>query len=249
MASSSRCPGPDVTVLLEVEGLTKAYGGSVVVDDLSFSVGTGEAVGLVGPNGAGKTTTLDLITGTVPPTRGSIRLAGADVTEVAARHRTAAGLARTFQIPRPFGQMTVYENVLVAATFGTHGGDPEARSVTALARTGLDDVADRPAGSLPLLRRKRLELARALATEPKLLLLDEIAGGLTEAEVHELVATIRDLHADGTTIVWIEHIVHALLAVVSRIVAIDLGRKLVEGPAAEVMASDEVRGVYLGVEA
>lgn len=233
--------------LLEVEGVTKAFGASTVVDDLSFAVEAGTAVGLVGPNGAGKTTTLDLITGIQAPTRGTVRLDGTDVTKEPARARTGRGLARTFQIPRPFGAMSVYENVLVAASFGSRMPDPAARSVDALVRTGLVDVADRPAGSLPLLRRKRLELARALATEPRLLLLDEIAGGLTEAEVDELVETIQAINADGVAIVWIEHIVQALLKVVTHIVAIDLGRKLIEGPAAEVMASDEVRGVYLGV--
>lgn len=237
-----------MVALLEVDGLTKAYGASVVVDDLSFTVVEGEALGLVGPNGAGKTTTIDLITGVRRATRGSVRLAGVDLFEVPARERTRLGLARTFQIPRPFGQMTVYENVLLAATFGTVHDDVQRRSVEAIARTGLVDVADRRAGGLPLLWRKRLELARALATAPQLLLLDEIAGGLTEAEVLELIDTVKELHADGMTILWVEHIVHALLRVVSRIVAMDAGRKLIEGPAEAVMGSRAVRSVYFGLD-
>jgi branched-chain amino acid transport system ATP-binding protein len=157
----------------------------------------------------------------------------------------------THQVPRPFVGMTVYENVLVGATFGRGAGDGDAHqaSLEALAAVELTGRANRLAGTLPLLELKRLELARALATGPRVLLLDEIAGGLTEAEVHQLVATIRRLREAGVSIVWIEHIVHALLSVVDRIVAINFGRKLIEGDPRMVMASPEVRDVYLGSEA
>lgn len=240
-----------MTVLLEASRLTKVYGATPVVEDLSFQVAAGEALGVVGPNGAGKTTTLNLVSGGVPASSGTVRFDGEDVTRLAARERTHRGMARTYQTPRPFGGMTVFENALVAADHGraSRDGDPVARAVAALEQTGLLDAANRRASELPLLRRKRLELARALATRPRLLLLDEIAGGLTEAEVRELVASIRDLRQAEITIVWIEHIVHALLSVVDTILAIDFGRKLIAGPAHQVMRSAEVRRVYLGLSA
>jgi branched-chain amino acid transport system ATP-binding protein len=194
---------------------------------------------------------LHLAAGQLRPDAGRVRLAGQDVTGLPARARCQLGLARTFQVPQPFSGMTVYENVLVGATFGGAGADGDAHgaSLEALELAGLTADANRVAGSLTLLERKRLELARALATGPRVLLLDEVAGGLTEPEVHQLVATIRRVRDAGASIVWIEHIVHALLSVVDRIVAINFGRKLIEGDPRGVMASPEVRDVYLGVEA
>lgn len=240
-----------MTALLEVTGLTKSFG-VTVVDELSLSVEAGDAVGIVGPNGAGKTTTLNLIAGDLAPDSGSVRFLGEDITALSADRRCRAGIARTSQIPRPFEGMSVFENVLVGAT---HGGRQRRResdavevAVAALERSGMLADANTRAGALPLLKRKRLELARALSTEPTILLLDEIAGGLIEGEVLELVETIKEIRADGVTIVWIEHIVHALLAVVDRIMAMSFGRKIAEGDPAEVMASPEVQEVYLGVE-
>ncbi len=236
--------------LLEVAGVDKSFGVKVV-DDLSVEVREGDALGIVGPNGAGKTTLLNLIAGDLSCDRGSIRIAGADVTRTSADWRCRHGLARTSQIPRPFEGMTVFENVLVGAVFGAGVPMSETNAtplaVEALERTRLLASANTTAGAVPLLGRKRMELARALATRPKILLLDEIAGGLTEAEVLELVDTVRDIHASGVTIVWIEHIVHALLAVVGRIMAMSFGVKIAEGDPAEVMASPEVQEVYLGV--
>jgi branched-chain amino acid transport system ATP-binding protein len=234
--------------LVEVVGLTKSFG-TPVIDELSFAVGEGEAVGIVGPNGAGKTTLLHLIAGELHPDSGQILFDGRDVTRLRPDVRARAGIARTAQIPRPFEGLTVFENVLVGATFGSREPRRAAtgRAVDALERAGMLAQANVPAASLALLDRKRLELARALATKPKLLLLDEIAGGLTEAEVHELIAKIREIHAEGVTIVWIEHIVHALLAVVQRIMAMSFGRKIAEGEPREVMSSAAVREVYLGV--
>ena len=169
-----------------------------------------------------------------------------------ARHRCLLGIARTYQVPQPFSGMSVFENALVGATFGSPGGsDAKAAelAVSALRRTGLLGQANRLAGSLTLLERKRLELARALATGPRVLLLDEIAGGLTEPEVRELVATVRELRASGVSVLWIEHIVHALVSVVDRLIAVNFGRKLIEGRPDAVLVSPEVRDVYLGAEA
>ena len=240
-----------MAALLEVVGLTKAFGVKVV-DDLSLTVDHGDAVGIVGPNGAGKTTTLNLIAGDLSPDSGSVTFEGIEVTRTGADRRCRAGIARTSQIPRPFEQMSVFENVLTGAVFGA--GAPLAPdavldiAVDSLRRSGMIGVANTRAGELPLLGRKRLELARALATQPKVLLLDEIAGGLVEGEVVELVETIRQIRADGVTIVWIEHIVHALMAVVDRIMAMSFGQKIAEGDPTTVMNSPQVQEVYMGVE-
>jgi branched-chain amino acid transport system ATP-binding protein len=237
-----------VAALLELEGLSKSYGALKVIDDLDVHLDEGEALGVVGPNGAGKTTMLHLAAGQLRPDAGRVRLDGRDVTGLPARARCQLGLARTYQVPQPFTGMTVYENVLVGATFG---GDrePHTAALEALELAELTAKANRLAGSLTLLERKRLELARALATGPRVLLLDEVAGGLTEPEIHQLVATVRQVRRAGVSIVWIEHIVHALLSVADRIVAINFGRKLIEGDPHTVMASPEVRDVYLGAEA
>ncbi len=234
--------------LIEVEGLEKSFG-VPVIDHLSFVVEPGEALGIVGPNGAGKTTLINLIAGELSPDAGRIVYDGHDITRARPDVRARAGIARTAQVPRPFEGLSVFENVLVGATFGTSEPRRAAtdRAVAALEQAGMIDKANRAAASLGLLDRKRLELARALATQPKVLLLDEIAGGLTEAEVHELIDRIREIHAGGVTIVWIEHIVHALLAVVERIMAMSFGRKIADGEPREVMASASVREVYLGV--
>ena len=237
-----------MAALLELEGLSKSFGALKVIDGLDVRLDDGEALGVVGPNGAGKTTMLHLAAGQLRPDAGRVRLAGRDVTGLPARARCQLGLARTYQVPQPFSGMTVYENVLVGATFGGPQ-EPHEAALRALEVAELTGYANRLAGSLTLLERKRLELARALATGPRVLLLDEVAGGLTEPEVHQLVATIGRVREAGVSIVWIEHIVHALLSLVDRIVAINFGRKLIEGEPRAVMASPEVRDVYLGVEA
>jgi branched-chain amino acid transport system ATP-binding protein len=237
-----------LAALLELDGLSKSFGALKVIDDLDVHLDDGEALGVVGPNGAGKTTMLHLAAGQLRPDAGRVRLGGRDITALPARTRCQLGLARTYQVPQPFTGMTVYENVLVGATFGgTSEAHPAALAALELAE--LTPKANRLAGSLTLLERKRLELARALATGPRVLLLDEVAGGLTEPEVHQLVATIGRVRQAGVSIVWIEHIVHALLSVADRIVAINFGRKLIEGDPHTVMASPEVRDVYLGAEA
>jgi len=238
-------------MLLEVRNLSKSFGSLVVLDDLSFELEEGVAFGIVGPNGAGKTTLLNVVAGDIRPTRGTVALDGRDVTRLASHRRCRLGIGRTSQVPRPFEGLTVFENVLVGANHGAAGRlttTPEHAAMAALERVDLLLKSNVPAAQLTLLERKRLELARALAVQPRLLLLDEIAGGLTEAEVDELVTTIKEIRASGVTIVWIEHIVHALLRVVDRILAIDYGRKLIEGEPDAVMNSVEVREVYLGAE-
>src|SRR5579872_1629490 len=235
-------------MLLDVAGLRKSFGSIVVADGLDLAVASGEAVGIIGPNGAGKTTLFNLIAGSLSPNAGSIRFDGHDLAAVSAQGRCRFGLGRTRQIPQPFEKLTVFENLLVGAVHARARTEREAAQSCGeiLERLGLFKRANTLAGSLSLLDRKRLEMARALATQPRLLLLDEIAGGLTEGECQELVAAIRKIHAGGTTIIWIEHIVHALLAVVSRLVVLNFGRLIAQGDPREVMDSAQVRAIYLG---
>ena len=236
------------TVVLETQAVKKSFGGVQVIDDLSMQLFDGEALGIVGPNGAGKTTLFNMITGVHRVDSGRVVFKGRDITHLSRHARCRAGIGRTFQIPKPFSDMSVFENVLVCATYGRGQNERVSyqRCVEALELTQLTDKANQPAGKLTLLNRKRLELARALAGDPSVLLLDEIAGGLTEAEVEDLILTVRALHAEGYSIIWIEHIVHALLATVDRIFAISGGRKLIEGDPSEVMCSEEVQACYMG---
>jgi branched-chain amino acid transport system ATP-binding protein len=237
-----------LTVVLEAKNLTKSYGGVRVVDDLSVSLVQGEALGVVGPNGAGKTTMINLLTGIVHPDVGSVVFAGRDISRSSPDERCHLGLGRTYQIPKPFEGMTVFENVLVGGAYGRGRSEKASYELCAraLERTGMLQRANVLGESLSLLERKRLELARALAIEPKVLLLDEIAGGLTEHEVQSLIDTIKQLRAQGIGIIWIEHIVHALLAVVDRLMAIDFGKLIAEGDPTTVINSPEVRDVYMG---
>ncbi len=238
-------------MLLELQGVSKSYGSVVVADNIDLSVQAGEALGIVGPNGAGKTSLFNLIAGGVSPAAGTIRLDGKDITRARPHQRCIAGIGRSYQIPQPFETLTVFENLLVGAVYGRGQNERDVTDACGeiLELTHLLPRANVPAGSLTLLERKRLEMARALATGPRLLLLDEIAGGLTEGECLELVGTIRSIHAGGTTIVWIEHVVHALLAVVGRLVVLNFGRKIAEGDPRTVMNSPEVRQIYMGIEA
>jgi branched-chain amino acid transport system ATP-binding protein len=238
-------------MLLELQGVSKSFGSVVAAEKVDLSVQAGEAIGIIGPNGAGKTTLFNLIAGGVTPDAGTIRLDGKDVTRERPHQRCIAGIGRSYQIPQPFENLTVFENLLVGAVYGR--GQHERDVVDACGRildeTHLLPRANVPAGRLTLLERKRLEMARALATGPRLLLLDEIAGGLTEGECLELVATIQSIHAGGTSIVWIEHVVHALLAVVGRLMVLNFGRKIAEGHPRTVMNSPEVRQIYMGIDA
>lgn len=236
--------------ILALKNVSKSFGALKVTDDVSFEVAEGEALGIIGPNGAGKSTLFNLVTGNLRPDAGHIYFAGTEVTRTPAMRRCLMGIGRSFQIPQPFAKLTVFESLLVAGAYGRGLSEAEvtARAVEVLDQTGLAARANAPAGSLTLLERKRLELARAMATEPRLLLLDEIAGGLTEAECQSLIGTIRTLHAAGVTIVWIEHVLHALTSVVSRLLVLDFGKVIGVGEPDAIMASDAVREIYLGIE-
>jgi branched-chain amino acid transport system ATP-binding protein len=230
--------------------VTKRFGRVVITEHLSFTVGPGDVVGIVGPNGAGKTSLFGLISGDLAPAAGEVRFAGKPVTKLDAAARCRLGIGRTYQVPRPFGDMTVFENLLVAAQQGAglRRRASYAAAVRALDRTGMSGQANVPAERLGLLQRKRLELARALATQPTLLLLDEVAGGLTDPEVAELVEIVRGVNADGIAVIWIEHVVRALTAVVSRLICLSGGRFVGDGEPATVLAEPAVREVFLGSE-
>ncbi len=237
--------------ILAFEKISKRFGAVVVARDLDLALAEGEALGIIGPNGAGKTTLFGIASGTVAPDAGRVLLAGADVTGLAPERRCRLGIGRSFQIPQPFSGMTVFENLVVAAAFGGGRGEREVypRCVELVGRCGLADKANRRAGTLTLLDRKRLELARALATEPRVLLLDEVAGGLTEHECAALVDLIRDIRRSGVSIVWIEHVVHALVALVDRLVVLHGGGFIGAGDPRTVIASPAVREIYMGIPA
>jgi len=238
---------PDILVTTD---LTKDFGRLRAVDQLSFEVKEGEILGMMGPNGAGKTTVFNLLTGVYRPDRGVIRFDGRDITNEAPPKRCRWGIGRTYQIPRPFEKMTVYENMLVGAVHGGRLTEKGARVGIheTLELTSLSSKKDDFAGTLPLLDRKRLELGRALATNPTLLLIDEVAGGLTEAEVEQILKIVKKIQEGGVTIVWIEHILMMMSEGVDRLLVIAEGRKLLSGDPKEVMDSREVLEAYLGVE-
>lgn len=237
-------------MILSVSNLSKSFGAVKVADDICFDVAEGEAVGILGPNGAGKTSLFNLLTGALKPDSGVITFQQKDITRDSAANRCQNGIARSFQIPQPFIGMTVFENCLVAATHaaGERGKSAEQSVISVLEQTGLIEKANIYAGKLTLLDRKRLEMARALSAKPSLLLLDEIAGGLTDAECQELIDSIKRVQSNGTTIIWIEHVVHALLAVVQRLIVIDFGKLIADGEPQPTIESDAVKQVYLGVD-
>ena len=234
--------------LLQLEGVSKRFGQVVVADGITFQLEAGASVGVVGPNGAGKTSMFAIISGDIKADSGVLRLADQDLHRVSTPQRCRLGIGRTYKIPQPFEHMTVFENALLAAQQGARrrGRESYEAAYRALERAGLAASANRPAGSLALLHRKRLELARALATNPRILLLDEIAGGLTDAEVVELSDVIRTLQGEGIAILWIEHVVRALLSTVDRLLCLANGALVADGDPHEVLASDAVRRVYLG---
>jgi branched-chain amino acid transport system ATP-binding protein len=236
--------------LLVVEKLCKSFGAVKVADDFSFSLEEGETLGIIGPNGAGKTSIFNLINGNLRPASGHIYFRDKEISHTSPSQRCRAGIGRTYQIPQPFSKMTVLENCLVSSTFGSGRSERHSydQCASVLKRTGLLKKANVLAGTLTLLDRKTLELARALCSSPKLLLLDEIAGGLTEHEAQELIEIIREIHTTGAAIIWVEHIVHALVAAVSRLIVINFGVKAMDGNPTEVVNSAEVKRIYMGIE-
>jgi branched-chain amino acid transport system ATP-binding protein len=238
-------------VILKLDNLARSFGSLKAVDGVELEVARGEALGIIGPNGAGKTTLFGIASGTLQPDAGRVVFAGVDITRLAPERRCRMGIGRSFQIPQPFNGMSVFENLVVAAAFGSGHGEREVypRCVELIAQCGLADKANRPAGTLTLLDRKRLELARALATQPRVLLLDEVAGGLTEHECVALVELIRAIRRRGVSLIWIEHVVHALTATVDRLVVLHGGTFIGAGDPKTVIASPAVREIYMGIPA
>lgn len=234
--------------MLRVENVSKNYGSKTIVSQVSFDVGASECLGIIGPNGAGKTTLFNVLDGTVSLNGGSLYLDGTDITKMGQHARARAGIGRAYQVPRTFVGLTVYENVMAGVTHGPRlrGAQARARTLDILSTVGLDEKRNAIAGGLSLIDRKRLELAKSMSVGTKLLLLDEIAGGLTEPEVHGLVEIVKKLNADHA-IIWIEHIAHALMAAADRLLVLHFGEKLAEGPPAEVMESALVQEIYLGI--
>src|SRR5215510_13923466 len=237
--------------ILSLEKISKRFGAIVIADQLDLALTEGEALGIIGPNGAGKSTLFVIMTGTVATDAGRGLLDGADITRLPPPRRCTIGIARSFQIPQPFGGMTVFENLVVAAAFGgrSREQDAYARCMELLDQCGLADKANRYAGALTLIDRKRLELARALATSPRVLLLDEVAGGLTEHECVALVDLIKAVRASGVSIIWIEHVVHALIAVVDRLLVLHGGAFIAAGDPHTVIRSPGVQDIYMGIPA
>jgi branched-chain amino acid transport system ATP-binding protein len=237
--------------LLSVEGLVKRFAGFVALSEIRLDVAPGERLGLIGPNGSGKTTLINCISGLLRPEQGRITYDGRAITRLAAFQRTRMGIARSFQIPRPFRSMTVFENLMVPLDYVAHrgqlrdaGAEAEAREL--LAQMGLADKADAFAHSLTQVDLRKLELARALAARPKLLISDEAMAGLSSAEIEEVLALLWRLNATGITVIMIEHIMSAVMRFSERVICLDAGKIICEGTPAEMVANPEVRRAYLG---
>ncbi|MBV1697438.1 MAG: ABC transporter ATP-binding protein [Hyphomicrobiales bacterium] len=236
--------------ILALDKVSKHFGAIVIADGIDLALSEGEALGIIGPNGAGKTTLFGIVSGTVAPDSGRVLYAGRDITHISPAQRCTIGIGRSFQVPLPFAGMSVFENLVVAAAFGGRRREREVYQgcMDILDRCGLGEKANRRAGSLTLIDRKRLELARALATDPRVLLLDEVAGGLTERECHVLIGLIADIRRSGVSIIWIEHVVHALLASVDRLLVLHNGAFIAAGDPHTVIKSPAVMEIYMGIE-
>lgn len=233
--------------ILSLNAISKRFGGVVALKNVSLDVAENEIVGLMGPNGAGKTTLLNTIAGTFPPDSGTIQFKGSDITRHSDHKSCKLGIARTYQIPRPFVSLSVKDNLRVASVFGKHCGAkgmPDFANI--LEMTGLEDMENQLAGDLPILSLKKLELARALACDPKLILLDEIAAGLIESEIPKILETIAEIRAMGTTIIVVEHIMKVMMKAADRIVVLDKGTILCSGTSHEVLNDSRVVECYFG---
>ena len=234
--------------MLEVQGVTVDFHGLRAVDDVSFRVDESQVFGLIGPNGAGKTTLFNTVSGMVRTSAGSVRFQGRDLARLDPADRSRLGIGRTFQIVKPFGGLSVLDNVLVGAlTRGQSVAEARRTAEATLERLNMKRLANVRAADLPLALRKRLEVARALATGPELLLLDEFMGGLNPTEVNETLALIRSLHADGLTFLIIEHNMNAIMQIAETVLVLNQGRIIAEGPPAAVTRDPQVIAVYLGV--
>ena len=240
-----------MTALLTLDGVSRRFGGLNAVDGVSLTIDQGEIVGLIGPNGAGKTTLINLITGVYPATSGRVRFENHDITRMKPYQIARLGLARTFQIVQPFPRMTVVENVAAGALFCGHAGNVrEAETIARehLAFTGLDDLADRPAASLTLARRKRLELAKSLAMRPRLLMLDEVNAGLNPTEIEEALGIIRKIAEQGVTIIVIEHVMKVVLSISHRVAVLHHGQLIAQGEPRAIISDKSVIEAYLGAK-
>jgi branched-chain amino acid transport system ATP-binding protein len=237
--------------ILALDKICKRFGAIVIADKIDLALAEGESLGIIGPNGAGKTTLFGIISGTVAPDCGRVLYAGRDITHSPPAQRCIMGIGRSFQIPLPFAGMSVFENLVVAAAFGGRRREREVYDacMQILDRCGLADKANRRSGSLTLIDRRRLELARALATDPHVLLLDEVAGGLTEHECHGLIGLIGEIRRGGVSIIWIEHVVHALLASIDRLLVLHNGAFIADGEPHAVIRSPAVSEIYMGIDA
>jgi branched-chain amino acid transport system ATP-binding protein len=238
------------SALLEIDAVSKRFGRVVVADGLSFDVPDGATLGVVGPNGAGKTSLFGMVSGEVRVDTGDIRFDGQSIVRMNTAARCRLGIGRTFQVPHPFSGMTVFENTLVSAQQGAglRRAAATERALDVIEQVGLGSQANTAAGRLGLLSRKRLEVARALATGPRLLLLDEVAGGLTDPEVAELVAIVRGVNRGGVAVVWIEHVVRALLSSVDRLICLAVGQLIADGEPREVLGRQQVKDIFLGTD-
>jgi branched-chain amino acid transport system ATP-binding protein len=240
-------------LILEIDNISKAFGGVQALKKVSFNVNEGEIVGLIGPNGSGKTTLFNVITGFFKPTEGKIRFKGKDITGVKPNVVCHGGIARTFQIVKPFGDLTTLQNIMIGEIYGTKNKESlhqvilESQKI--LDTVGLRNKENAPAHSLTLAARKKLELGRALATKPELLLLDEVMGGLNQTEIEDIMAYIKKLREGGITIILVEHIMKAVMGVSDRIVVLNVGEKIAEGTPREIVANQQVITAYLGEEA
>ncbi len=234
-------------MLLEARNVTMAFGSFKAVDDASVAVNEGEVLGLIGPNGAGKSTFFNCLTGDLYPTAGSVHFAGRDVTRLTPEARSGLGIARTFQVPLTFESMSVLDNVMIGA-FLRHASAAAARDKArqVVEDVGLGAVADAPARSLGTPGRKRLEIARALASEPKVLLLDEAMAGLTPAEIRRAIDLVRQIHGQGITLVIVEHIMEVIVSLADRVIVFHQGREIARGTPQEVTRNDQVIEAYLG---
>ena len=239
-----------MTKILSVQGLAISFGNNHVLKSVNFELDHNEVLGVIGPNGAGKTVMLNILTGILKPTGGKIFFKGEDITGTSITERVRMGFGRTFQIPRSFEKMTAYENIMCGGVYGDGLSEKQAgdRAWDILQTIGLRSKADTFAGKLNLLDRKRLEIGSAMASGPEVLFLDEVAGGLTETEVAEILEIVRSLKSGGCTIIWIEHVIQTMLQGTDRILLLSDGRDIITGLPYDVMTCEECETVYLGVK-